>query len=51
MKTVLSVDGRDPLLLGNPAYGGVALLLPDRNPQDDPQATDHKGLKAVYHKA
>ena len=23
----------------------VSLLLPERNPQDDPQATDHKRLK------
>ena len=42
-KTALSEDGRDPLLLGHLAYGGVALLLhPDRNPQDDLQASDHK---------
>ena len=44
----LSDNGRDPLLLGHLAYGGVVLLLPDRNPQDDPQAMDHKGLKTAY---
>ena len=47
-KTALSEDGRDRLLLDHLEYGGVALLLLDRNPQDDPQTTDHKGLKVAY---
>ena len=47
-KTALSEDGREPLLLGQLACGGVALLLPDRNPQDHPHATEHEGLKAAY---
>ena len=28
-------------------YGGVTLLLPDRNLQNDSQTTDHEGLKAA----
>ena len=44
----LNEDGRDPLLLGHLAYGGVELLLPDRNFQDDPQAMHHKELNAAY---
>ena len=47
-QTALSEDGRDPLLLGHLAYGGVSLLLLDRNPQDDLQTLDHKGLKSAH---
>ena len=44
---MLSEDRRDPLLLGHFAYGGVSLLLPDKNPLDDPQTMD-EGLQAAH---